>query len=325
VLARAGWAVEERGLREAPPIRVVIGEQAHVTILSSLRMLGLGSGPAIRVRVDDQGRMDAGALEHALAAGAGGPTIVCAQAGNVSTGAFDPFPAIASVCREHAAWLHVDGAFGLWAAACPSRRGLLRGAENADSWATDAHKWLNVPYDCGLVFVADLSAHRAAMGAHADYLVRSQDERDPQDWVPESSRRARGFAVYAALRSLGRRGVRELVERCCRLATTMAARLGQQPGVRILNEVVLNQVLVGLDPPPGTDPEAFTRAVIGRVQRAGVCWLAGTRWRGLPALRISVCNWSTTEKDIERSAESIVRSIEAERSTSRSRSDAETR
>jgi glutamate/tyrosine decarboxylase-like PLP-dependent enzyme len=316
VLARAGYDVEEDGLRGAPPVHVVIGAEAHVTVLTALRLLGLGSGRAVRVSADGQGRMQVDALRRALAS-LDGPTIVCTQAGNVNTGAFDPVGEISDIAHERGAWVHVDGAFGLWAAAAPARAHLFRGVERADSWATDGHKWLNVPYDSGIVIVRDRAAHKAAMTGRAAYLVQSDGlERDPQDWTPEFSRRARGFPVYAALRSLGREGVTALVERCCRLATTMAGRLregGARAGVavRILNEVVLNQVLVRFEPARG-DAGAFTRAVVGRVQREGTCWMAGTRWHDLDAMRISVSNWSTTEEDIERSAKAILACARAE-------------
>jgi glutamate/tyrosine decarboxylase-like PLP-dependent enzyme len=312
VLKRAGWDVEEDGLAGAPPVHLVVGAEAHVTILTSLRMLGLGSRQVKRVDTDGQGRMRADALRGVLAS-CPGPTLVCAQAGNVNTGVFDPFQEIAEVAREHGAWLHVDGAFGLWAAASPERRDLLKGVEAADSWATDAHKWLNVPYDSGIAIVKDPAAHRAPFAATASYLVQTGGgERDPQELVPEFSRRARGFAVYAALRSLGRRGVADLVERCCRLARRMADRLGSAPRVRILNEVVLNQVLVRFEPSAGGDADAFTRGVIARVQREGTCWLSGTRWHERQAMRVSVCNWSTTEGDIDRSAEAILAAARAE-------------
>jgi len=306
MLARAGWDVEDRGLHGAPRVHVVVGDHAHATIFASLRMLGLGAGTARRVAADDQGRMRPEALRAALDS-CDGPTIVCAQAGEVNTGAFDPFEDIAALCRDHDAWLHVDGAFGLWAATSPTRQAAVRGVERADSWATDAHKWLNVPYDSGIAIVADSAAHRAALTTRADYLVRlGGDTRDPADYVPESSRRARGFPVYAALRSLGRRGVTALVERCCALATRMADRLRTSSRVEILNDVVLNQVLVRLRPPNG-DADAHTRAVIDRVQRDGTCWLGGTTWRGKGAMRISVSGWGTTEADIDRSAEAILR------------------
>jgi glutamate/tyrosine decarboxylase-like PLP-dependent enzyme len=313
VLKRAGWDVEEEGLAGAPPVHLVVGAEAHVTILTSLRMLGLGSRQVKRVEADGQGRMRADALRRVLAT-CPGPTLVCAQAGNVNTGAFDPFEEIVDAVRAHGgAWLHVDGAFGLWAAASPERRHLVKGVDGADSWATDAHKWLNVPYDSGIAIVKDAAAHRAPFAASASYLVQTKGgERDPQEFVPEFSRRARGFAVYAALRSLGRRGAADLVDRCCRLARRMADRLAAATGVQVLNEVELNQVLVRFEPPAGGDADAFTRAVIARVQREGTCWLGGTRWHERQAMRVSVCNWSTTEEDIDRSADAILAAARAE-------------
>jgi glutamate/tyrosine decarboxylase-like PLP-dependent enzyme len=308
VLAAAGWDVEADGLAGAPPVTVLVGEEAHVTILSSLRMLGLGARRVVAVAADGQGRMRPDALAEALRR-VEGPAIVCAQAGNVSTGAFDPFPEIVSLAHARGAWVHVDGAFGLWAAATPGRRALLRGVEEADSWGTDAHKWLNVPYDSGIAIVRDPAAHRAPLTLRAAYLARVEGEREASDWVPESSRRARGVPVYAALRSLGRRGVSDLVERCCALASRMAARLAAAPGVRILNEVVLNQVLVRFEPAGGGDGDAFTRAVIARVQQDGVCWMGGTRWHGLDAMRVSVSNWATTEADIDRSADAVLAAV----------------
>jgi glutamate/tyrosine decarboxylase-like PLP-dependent enzyme len=306
VLARVGWDVEDRGLTGAPPIEVVIGEEAHATILSALRMLGLGSGRAHRVAADGQGRMRTDELRRTLAS-VTGPAIVCAQAGNVNTGAFDPLDEIAALAHERGAWLHVDGAFGLWAAACPTRRALARGVADADSWATDGHKWLNVPYDSGLAIVREPRAHRAAMLKRAAYLVPAPEEaRDNHDFTPESSRRARGFALYAALLSLGRRGVAELVEGSCALAARLADRLRPAPGVRILNDVVLNQVLVRFEPPGGGDADAFTRDVVARVQQEGTCWAGPSRWHGVDVMRVSVSNWSTTAEDVDRAAQAIL-------------------
>jgi glutamate/tyrosine decarboxylase-like PLP-dependent enzyme len=305
VLARAGWDVERDGLVGAPPVEVVVGAERHVTIDVALRYLGLGSGRLRVVPADGQGRMDAAALPQLLA-GLQGPTIVCAQAGNVNTGAFDPLPAICAAAHDHGAWVHVDGAFGLWAGASPARRHLVAGVELADSWATDAHKWLNVPYDSGLVFVAHPEAHRAAFAKVASYLTPGQaDERDPDGFVPEASRRARGFPVWAALRSLGRSGVAELVERCCGQARRFADALAAADGVEVLNEVVLNQVLVRF-PDPGGDHDGRTREVIRRVQAGGTLWLGGTTWHGMAAMRISVSNWSTTDEDVDRSVAAIV-------------------
>jgi glutamate/tyrosine decarboxylase-like PLP-dependent enzyme len=251
VLRDAGWDVEERGLIGAPAVDVYVGEEAHTTIFSSLRLLGLGAGRAQRIPADDQGRMDAAALAARLGA-ADGPAIVCAQAGEINTGSFDPFEAIADAGAARGAWLHVDGAFGLWAATAPGLRGLVTGVERADSWATDAHKWLNVPYDSGIAIVGDRAVHRAALALTAAYFVETDAGRDNVAYVPETSRRARGFPVYAALRTLGRRGVAELVQRCRDLARQMAGALAAEPGIRVLNDVVLNQVLVALDDPGAT-------------------------------------------------------------------------
>jgi glutamate/tyrosine decarboxylase-like PLP-dependent enzyme len=305
-LRRAGWDVEAEGLQGAPRLNVVVGEHAHVTVFAALRFLGLGSATATRVAADDQGRMAPGALANALSS-LEGPTIVCAQAGEVNTGAFDPFEEIADLCESHGAWLHVDGAFGLWAAAAPSLRGLVSGVERADSWATDAHKWLNVPYDSGLAIVKDPEAVRSAMRLSAAYLVAAEDARDGTEFVPEASRRARGFVIWAALRSLGRTGVEQLIERCCASARLMANELGKVDGTRILNEVLLNQVLVALE--GGGD--GLTGEVISRVQSDGTCWLAGTTWRGTPAIRVSFSNWSTSEDDVLRSAAVIRDAIDS--------------
>jgi glutamate/tyrosine decarboxylase-like PLP-dependent enzyme len=314
VLRRAGWDVEADGLNGSPPLTVLVGDEVHVSVVGALRMLGVGSRRLVRVAVDDQGRMSPEALDTALSSRvevAGAPTIVCAQSGNVNTGAFDPLDAIAPIAKRHGAWLHVDGAFGLWASASPALRHLTRGVELADSWATDAHKWLNVPYDSGLVFVANGASHRAAMSVSAAYLVRGENEpREPMDWTPESSRRARGFAIYAALRSLGRSGVADLIDRCCRHARRFSDRLRAEPVIRILNDVVLNQVLVRVVPASG-EADAATRAAIAQVQQERICWLGGTRWRGMDAMRISVSNWSTTDEDVDRSVASIIRAARA--------------
>jgi glutamate/tyrosine decarboxylase-like PLP-dependent enzyme len=302
VLKNAGWDVEKHGLQGAPRVHVVASEEAHATIITALRLAGLGS-EAKRVPTDPQGRMIAAEAARVLAT-CDGPTIVCTQAGNVNTGSFDPIGEIADLAHARRAWVHVDGAFGLWAAASERLRPLIAGFERADSWAVDAHKWLNVPYDSGVVLCAHPEMHRAAMGVRAEYLVQTEGdrERDNFEWVPEFSRRARGFSVYAAIRSLGRKGVSELVERCCERARQMAELLRGQPGVEVLNDVVLNQVLVRFH---GSD-EA-TRAVIERVQKEGVCYLGGTTWHGMGAMRISISNWSTSEQDIAMSAESILR------------------
>ena len=303
VLQKAGWDVETKGLLGAPRIRVLAGQERHVTIDRALRFLGLGTDALGPVPVDGQGRMRPEALEDALAA-TSGPTIVCAQAGNVNTGAIDPLAKICDAAHEAGAWVHVDGAFGMWAAASPRSRPLAEGIERADSWATDAHKWLNVPYDSGLVFCAHPADHKAAMTASAGYLVQGR-QRDAIDWNPEASRRARGFAVYAALRSLGRRGVADLVDRLSAHAKRFADALAKVPGVEVLNDVTLNQVLVRFLDPSG-DHDARTRAVVRAVQEDGTCWLGGTTWQGKAAMRISVSNWRTTAEDVDRSVAAIL-------------------
>ncbi len=304
VLRRAGWNVEELGLSGAPAVNIVVSAEAHITIYASLRMLGFGTRTLRSVATDEQGRMLARDLRRALAETTG-PAIVCAQAGNVNTGSVDPLHEIAGIVHERGGWLHVDGAFGLWGRASRDRRSLLDGVELADSWATDAHKWLNVPYDNGIVIVRDSTAHRASMTVAAEYLEQTAGvERDPFDWVPEFSRRARGVTVYAALRSLGRRGVEALVDDLCARARQMAALLRRDKRVDVLNDVVLNQVLVRFG-----DDDDLTRRVITRAQQDGTCWMAGTTWHGMAAMRISVSNWATSEDDIERSAEAILRAI----------------
>ena len=293
VLDAVGWDVGHDGLQGAPRVRVFAGANRHVTIDRALRLLGLGA-PTV-VPADDQGRMNVDALARALAHD-GGPTIVCAQAGEVNTGAFDALGDIAQACQDAHAWLHVDGAFGIWAAVSPQLRHLVSGIELADSWTTDAHKWLNVPYDSGIVLCAHPESHRIAMTAQAAYLIMDQGRRrvrDQLDWVPEFSRRARGFAVYAALRSLGRVGVVELVERCCAQARRFADGIAEIPGARVLNEVVLNQVLFCFEDDERTD------AALAAVQASGEVWLSGTTWDGRKAIRVSVSNWQTGDEDTD--------------------------
>ncbi|MDO8539530.1 MAG: aminotransferase class V-fold PLP-dependent enzyme [Opitutaceae bacterium] len=295
VLKRAGWDVEADGLFGAPPITVVIGAEAHPSLTKALGILGLGRNRVVKVPVDAQGRLRVDLLPPIA-----GPTIVCAQAGNVNTGAFDP---IAEICRRaHAAggWVHVDGAFGLWAAAAPSRAHLTNGMDQADSWATDAHKWLNVPYDCGLAFVRDAHALKAAMAITAEYLPTESEQRNPADFTPELSRRARGVEVWAALRSLGRGGLAALIEGNCAHARRFGQRLAAA-GFEILNDVVLNQVLVSFG-----DAER-TKRVINAIQEDGTCWAGITVWQGRTAMRISVSGWATTGADVERSVDAIVR------------------
>jgi glutamate/tyrosine decarboxylase-like PLP-dependent enzyme len=306
VLRRAGWNVEEDGLAGAPAVHLVVSAAAHITIHSSMRMLGFGTRALVKVDADEQGRMRADALRETLSR-LHGPVIVCAQAGNVNSGAVDPLRAIAGVAHERNAWLHVDGAFGLWGRATSSKHALLDGCELADSWANDAHKWLNVPYDSGIVIVRDSASHRAAMTVSAEYLQQTTGvERDNFDWVPEFSRRARAFPIYAAIRSLGRRGIASLIDNCCARAEQFAQLLSRDPRVAILNDVVLNQVLVRFG-----DDDELTRAVITSVQHEGTCWLGGTTWQGNAAMRVSVSNWSTTAEDVEKSCAAILRCLDA--------------
>jgi len=294
VLATRGWDVPRQGLAGSPPISVVVGALRHVTVDRALRLLGIGGDQLVVVAADDAGRMRPRALTAALAA-SDGPTIVCAQAGEVNTGSYDPFVEIIAIVRETAAWLHVDGAFGLWAATSPTRRALLVGCADADSWATDGHKWLNVPYDCGFAFCRKPDAHRASMTMSAAYFEgQGKWVRDAADWTPESSRRARAFTVYAALRSLGREGVAELVDRCCDLAQRFASAIAELPGCTVLNDVVINQVLFRFE------DDAATHSVLAGVQQSGEAWMGGTTWQGRPAIRVSVSSWRTTEADIDR-------------------------
>jgi glutamate/tyrosine decarboxylase-like PLP-dependent enzyme len=294
LLARRGWNVEAQGLFGAPPITVVVGEEVHVSVLKALTMLGLGRERVVRVPVDGQGRMRADALPPL-----DDNTIVCIQAGNVNTGAVDPASAIIQQAKTAGAWVHVDGAFGLWAAAAPERAHLVSNIGEADSWATDAHKWLNVPYDSGLVFVRNPQHLHAAMAVNAAYLVESEI-RDPTYYTPDFSRRARGVEVWAALRSLGREGLAHLVERTCRFAARFAAGL-DEAGYEVLNDVVLNQVLISFG-----DDET-TRRVIAAIQQDGTCWCGGTVWQGRAAMRISVSSWATTDEDVEQSLEAMIR------------------
>jgi glutamate/tyrosine decarboxylase-like PLP-dependent enzyme len=308
VLRDIGWDVEADGLQGAPKLRVFAGEQAHVTVKVACRILGLGAERIRFVAADDQGRMLPSELRAALAEH-DGPKIVCAQAGEINTGSFDPFAEIVEICREAGAWCHIDGAFGLWAAVSPSRRRLLEGFEHADSWATDAHKWLNVPYDCGIAAVADASAHRAAMTSSSAYIPSHADDIPwGFDWTPEFSRRARGVAVYAALRSLGRAGVREMIDGCCDHAQRMASALSRHDGVEVLNDVVLDQVVVRFE-----DSDEVTAEVIDRVQRDGTCWCGGSTFRGQDVMRISVVSWQTTSEDIDISARAILACFESAR------------
>src|SRR5262249_18944605 len=300
VLKRVGWDVEADGLFGAPPITVVVGDEVHVSVLKALSLLGLGCNRILRVPVDGQGRMRADRVPDVA-----GPAILCLQAGNVNTGAVDPLAELCALAHRAGAWVHVDGAFGLWAAVAPRRAPLLAGVADADSWATDAHKWLNVPYDCGLAFVRDAAALQAAMAVTAAYLSVSP-ERKPSDFTPEMSRRARGVEVWGALKSLGRAGLAEMIERCCRHAERFAVGL-RAAGYEVLNEVVLNQVLVSFG------DAVTTRRLIEALQAEGTCWCGGTEWQGRTAMRISVSSWATTDADVEKSLAAMLRRAAAVR------------
>lgn len=301
VLERAGWNVELHGLHGAPRVRVVANGERHATVDRALRLLGLGTAALEPVATDDQGRIDVVHLESVLAADPGAPAIVCLQAGNVNTGAFDDIAAAVDVARRHGAWTHVDGAFGLWAAATPRLRHLTVGLELVDSCGLDGHKWLNVPYDSGYVFCAHPDTHAAAMSYTASYLTGQGEGqlRSPGDYVLESSRRARGFATWAALRQLGRHGLAELIERCCDHAKYFAEQLAAS-GIEVVNDVVLNQVLVSFGDDRRTDQ------VIAAVQESGVCWMGGTNWKGRRLMRIAISNWSTTRDDIDQSVAAVL-------------------
>jgi glutamate/tyrosine decarboxylase-like PLP-dependent enzyme len=294
LLKKCGWDVEANGLFHAPEITVITGNEVHVSLLKALSLLGFGRNRIIRVPVDDQGRMIADKIPVLS-----GPAIVCVQSGNVNTGAFDPIEAIYNKVHGDDVWIHVDGAFGLWAAASPAKKHLAAGMALADSWATDAHKWLNVPYDCGLVFVKNRQALVAAMSATAAYLPETS-MREPFQYVPDMSRQARGIVVWAALCSLGKNGLSELIERNCRHTVVFAERL-QQAGFTILNEVCLNQVLVSFGEP------AQTLQIIRKIQEDGTCWCGETVWQGKTAMRISLSSWATTDADVELSLKAIIR------------------
>jgi glutamate/tyrosine decarboxylase-like PLP-dependent enzyme len=306
VLAQEGWDVNAQGVQGAPRVRILASEERHATIDRALRYLGLGTDSLQPIEVDDQARMRPDALQRALEERTG-PTIVTIEAGNINSGAFDRFNEVCDLAHAARAWVHVDGAVGLWAAASAECRHLVEGLERADSWATDAHKWLNVPYDSGLVFCAHPESHKAAMSVHADYLIHAADdrERDPMDWNPEFSRRARGFGVYAALRAMGRTGVAEMIDRCRSHALLFAERLGAEAGIEILNEIQINQVLVRFVAENG-DHDDRTRRVIKAVQEDGTCWLSGSRWKGSHVMRISISNWSTSTEDVELSVKAIL-------------------
>jgi glutamate/tyrosine decarboxylase-like PLP-dependent enzyme len=303
VLKRVGWDVNANGLFGAPPIHVVIGDDAHTTAFSALQFLGLGHDRVIRVATDDQGRMRSDAFVHAVD-GLTGPMIVVTQAGQLNTGAFDPINEILPIARTHGAWIHVDGAFGLWARAEPSTAHLAAAFEHADSWATDGHKWLQTPYDCGYAIVRDAEAHRDAMTIAASYLPPVEEgERDPTHFVPELSRRARGFATYAMIRHLGRAGIAEMVGRHVALASRIARDLAREPGIHILNDVVLNQIIVRFG--EGENADRLTQEAITRIQSDGVIFAGGARWRDQWVMRLSVISAPTTERDAQRTVDAI--------------------
>jgi glutamate/tyrosine decarboxylase-like PLP-dependent enzyme len=304
LLARAGWDVEQEGLAGAPVIRILTGVEKHATVNRAVRLLGLGEKRITGLPVDAKGGLLKEALAKALAESLGGPTLVVLQAGDVNTGACDDFAELIPLAKKYGAWVHIDGAFGLWAAASEKLRHLVRGVELADSWATDGHKWLNVPYDCGYAFVADTEAHRAAFAQHAAYLTHSDAVRNQLDWNPEFSRRARGFATYAAIRQLGRAGVAEMIERDCECAHALAMRMGALPGAEVLWEPTINQGLVRFLYPANdaseADHDAFTDRVMAAILATGEAFFSGTTWRGRRAMRVSVSNWQTSTEDVER-------------------------
>jgi glutamate/tyrosine decarboxylase-like PLP-dependent enzyme len=314
VLAKVGWDVEERGLLGAPPIRVVSGDQRHGTIERALRLLGLGRASIVDVPVDETGLTRA-KLEPVLASARGVPTIVLLQAGDLNTGAFDPFPEVIPTAHDHGAWVHVDGAFGMWAATSPAHQHFTVGVERADSWATDGHKWLNVPYDCGYAIVADREAHRRSFSHRVAYLDHSDVARDQVDWNPEYSRRARGFATYAAISSLGREGIGRLVADSCRHAAAIVAGAAALPGVQVLCRPRINQGLLRfLDPRPGAtdvDHDRRTEEIAARIVSSGEALFACTTWRGLRCMRVSVSGWATTDEDVARTVRAIDAALRA--------------
>jgi glutamate/tyrosine decarboxylase-like PLP-dependent enzyme len=315
VLERHGWDVIRDGLAGAPRIRVLTSQDVHGTCIRTIKLLGLGTSQVEILDSDTDSQLAPHVLAAALARETDRPTIVILQAGDVNCGAFDPFGPLIDLAHKAGAWVHIDGAMGLWAHAVPSLRSLLVGAEGADSWATDGHKWLNVPYDCGYAFVANPDAHRAGMAHRASYLTHADDVRDELDWTPEHSRRARGFATYAALRELGRDGVNDLVLRCCRFAHAIVTRIGALPGATAVRVPIINQGLLRfIDPLPGAtsaDHDRRTDAVMAAINATGEAFFTGTTWRGLRCMRVSVSNWRTTEKDVDRTVAAAARVLES--------------
>ena len=317
VLERAGWDVERDGLSGAPAIRILTSTEQHATVPRAARLLGLGTGCVDTLPCDDEGRLRADALEAALKAREGKPTIVVLQAGDLNRGAFDDFRTLIPIAHEYGAWVHVDGAFGLWCATSPKFRSLLDGVAEADSWSTDGHKWLNVPYDCGYAFVRDPAPHYASETVHSSYLVQGAGARDQVDWTPEFSRRARGFATYAALRQLGREGVAQMIDRCCAVARQLVERIGALHGAKALCEPLINQGMVRFFDPRANATEAdhdrFTDEVIVAVRATGEAFFTPTSWHGVRAMRISVSNWQTDTEDIEPVVACVERVLDAER------------
>lgn len=309
LLAERGWDAERRGLYGATPIRILSSEQRHGSIERAVRLLGLGQERLVYLRSDSRGRLDPAHLEEALGAEPSAPTVLLLQAGDINIGAFDDFQRLVPLAKRHGAWVHIDGAFGLWAAASPRYRHLVEGAAAADSWATDGHKWLNVPFDCGYAFVAHPDAHRAAMSHRAAYLTHDESARDELDWNPDWSRRARGFPTYAALRQFGRDGLAALIERCCLHAHALVMKVGALPGAEVVWEPVINQGLVRfLSPSAGAtelDHDRRTDEVIAAIVAQGVAFFGGTSWRGRRAMRVSVCNWQTSDEDVLRAVRSV--------------------
>ena len=304
LLGDRGWNVEEQGLAGAPPLRVLTAENRHESIIRSVRLLGIGSNAIRIVPSDRAGRMDTVELERVLRDSTGVPTIVTLQAGDLNTGTFDRFAACCRIAHEHHAWVHVDGAFGLWVATSEKYRHLLEGAEQADSWATDGHKWLNLPFDCGLVFVADPAAHRAAFAQSTSYSAPVEELRNQKDWNPEWSRRGRGFVAYAAIRALGRAGIADIVERCCAHADRLVSSIGGLPAAEIVARPIINQGLVRFLSRDGNH-DRQTDDVIARIQAKGVAWFGGATWQGKRVMRVSVCNWTTTERDVDATIASV--------------------
>ena len=310
MLTKRGWDVEESGLWGAPPLRVLANRQRHGSVECALRLLGMGRANIVDLPEDELGRVRPDGLKEELQRHPDSPAIVILQAGEINTGACDPFDLLIPIARRHGAWVHVDGAFGLWAAASPKLKHFVKGVQEADSWATDGHKWLNVPFDCGYAFVAHPRAHQAAMSHRASYLTFDADARDQIDWNPEWSRRARGFSTYAALRQLGREGVAALVERCCAHAHALVTRIGQLPGAELMSEPTINQGLLRFpDPRPGATESDHTRRtneIIAAILASGEAFFSGSDWKGHRVMRVSVCNWQTSDGDVER----VVRAVE---------------